>query len=165
MNGTTETLKPASMNAMLSGLGEPSLPAPISWIPNAPGWYLVLLIIAIWLIYRGFKAYRQYQANAYRRMALLELQSLDKDGLRLIPQLLRRTALNAYPRHQVSPLLGSEWEKWLDEQCKNSQFSSQLSGLLATLSYAPNASINESAAHNLIAQTAHWIKHHEVNHD
>ncbi|MEZ9864448.1 hypothetical protein BCU83_14735 [Vibrio breoganii] len=166
MSTTAETLKPTSMNSMMSGLAEPSLPEGISWIPNAPGWYLVIGIIVCFALYRTYLAYRQYQANAYRRMALQELEKLQKssDGLERLPQLLRKTALDAYPRKQVSPLLGEQWEQWLDKQCQGSQFSSQFNGLLASLSYSPNASIDQQQSLGLYTQTAHWIKHHEVRH-
>lgn len=166
MSTTAETLKPMSMNSMMSGLAEPSLPESTSWVPNAPGWYLVAGIILCYALYRTYLAYRQYQANAYRRLALQELEQLQNrtDRLELLPQLLRKTALNAYPRHQVSPLLGAQWEQWLDKQCQDSQFSTQYIGLLASLSYSPNTTIDPQQSQGLYAQTAHWIKHHEVSH-
>ncbi len=166
MSTTVETLKPMSMNSMLSGLAEPSLPENISWIPNAPGWYVVAGIIICVILYRAYLAYRQYQANAYRRMALIELDKLQKhsEGVKQLPHLLRKTALDAYPRSLVSPLLGSQWEQWLDEQCQGSQFSTQFNGLLASLSYSPKVSIDQHQSQGLYTQVAHWIQHHEVNH-
>ncbi|GEA50303.1 hypothetical protein VIN01S_11070 [Vibrio inusitatus NBRC 102082] len=166
MSTTAETLKPMSMNSMMSGLAEPSLPGPISWIPNAPGWYVVIGIFACFAFYRVYLAYRKYQANVYRRMALEELNKLQKctDGIMRLPQLLRKTALDAYPRHQVSPLLGAQWESWLDRQCKGSQFSTQFNGLLASLSYSSNPAIDQQQCQGLYTQAAHWIKHHEVDH-
>ncbi|OBT07949.1 hypothetical protein A9264_05635 [Vibrio sp. UCD-FRSSP16_10] len=162
-----EVLKPVSLNPMLSGLAEPSLPNPISWLPNAPGWYLLVALLICFAVYRGYRLIRQYQVNAYRRLALAELERLKSqpDGFRHLPQLLRKTALCAYPRCDVAPLLGSQWEAWLDLQCKNSHFANEFKGVLASIAYSPNSMIDEHQTIQLIELSAHWIKHHEVAHD
>ena len=54
---------------------------------------------------------RRYQNNAYRRAAIQELTKLDtntQSQLALIPQILRSTALYAFERKQVSPLVSQK---------------------------------------------------------
>ncbi|WP_261817545.1 DUF4381 domain-containing protein [Vibrio gallicus] len=161
------TLKPISLNPMLSELTEPDLPQAVSWLPNAPGWAVVALLILTFVLYRSYLVWRRYQANAYRRMALLELEQLrlKQDGIQQLPQLLRRTALYAYPRRTVSPVIGKQWEQWLDKQCKGCQFATTFSGMLASLAYAPINTYSQPQYQQLIQHIAQWIALHEVDHD
>ena len=83
-----------------------------------------------------------------KQVAALEAQSGDISSFQKLPQLLRRTALYAFPRTEVAPLTGTDWEKWLDDHCTNRQFSTEfstleLSGVLAQLAYSSAATLTE----------------------
>lgn len=171
-NTNLEPLQPANVNPLMATLSEPTLPESISWLPNAPGWYGLLFLLCCWGLYRVYRAFQTYLANTYRRAALVELEQLslaaesgETAQLQKLPLLLRSTALYAFPRADIAPLTGTEWEKWLDKQCPTSQFSSELSGLLAKLAYSPDATIPNETKTALFNNAARWIKHHEVPHD
>ena len=104
--------------ASLQNLNDIVLPETAGWWPLASGWYFLLgllLIILVWFIYTSVK---QRINNRYRRTALHQLQLLAQDinktdkrdsVLRQIPILLKRTALTAYPRRQLASLTGKSW--------------------------------------------------------
>ncbi|RJG42131.1 DUF4381 domain-containing protein [Motilimonas pumila] len=170
-------LQPENVNPLMASLSEPSLPDSISWMPNAPGWYCLLFLLFCLLLHRIYLRVQTYIANTYRRAALVELEQLslesltgERASLERLPQLLRRTALYAYPRAEIAPLTGIDWEKWLDQHCTKRPFSSgfsksELSGVLAQLAYSPAASLTEEKRKAIMENVALWIKHHEVSHD
>lgn len=99
----------------LDRLHDLALPLEVPWWPPAPGWYVVIalsLTAASWL---ALRLWRRWQANAYRRAALKELQALDTPAA--IAELLRRTALAIAPRPVIAELTGPAWLDWLARQC------------------------------------------------
>lgn len=99
--------------ASLENLRDIALPTPIPWWPPAVGWWLVLAFIAIAIAVMLVWAWRTWRANAYRRAALLELKTATT--ITGIAEILKRTALAAYPRSEVASLSGSAWCQWLEE--------------------------------------------------
>ena len=87
------------------------LPPEISWWPLAPGWYFVAVAVLIVLGVLGFRCFKRWRANAYRRAALHELESAS--DLPSIAAILRRTALVAEPRSFVAGKTGASWVEWL----------------------------------------------------
>ncbi len=86
-------------------------PPPVPWWPPAPGWYFVialLVVAAVWLI---VQAWKQWQANAYRREALRELKVANTPVE--IAELLRRAALAIAPRSTIAALSDESWTDWL----------------------------------------------------
>jgi hypothetical protein len=60
----------------------------------------------------------RYRRNAYRRAALAELVNLTNmsgNTLTRLSELLKRTALAAYPREEIASLTGAAWVDWLSE--------------------------------------------------
>lgn len=168
MSKTIESLiteKPG--NPLLSSLREINVPADISWWPQTLGWQLILLLICAYLLYRVGLMLRRYNNNAYRRGAQAELLKLaDELGhLQLMPQILRSTALYAFERDQVAPIIGHKWEQWLDLQCKGSDFSGKYKGLLDQLTYSaqPNIANEQLSAFKL--HILFWLKHHRGKYD
>ena len=177
INTGLEPIQPENVNPLMASLSEPSLPESISWLPNAPGWYWLLFLLFCFTLYRVYLVIQKYLANTYRRAALVELEQLsleaqsgDNTSLQKLPQLLRRTALYAFPRAEVVPLNGKDWENWLDNHCTKRQFSSkfstsELSGVLAKLAYSSAATLTEEKTKAIMENVALWIQHHEVSHD
>ena len=100
------------------------LPDPVGWWPLAPGWWVVLALLAAALCYGLYRAYRLRQHNAPRRYALSELGRYEaeylehRDPVRLgkqVSELLRRSMLAYADRDTVAGLTGEAWLKWLDE--------------------------------------------------
>ena len=69
---------------------------PVSWWPLAPGWWVLLIALAIVTIIAVNRIWNQWKANAYRRSALKGLEMAN--SLAAIDGILKRTALAAYPR-------------------------------------------------------------------
>lgn len=143
-------------------------PPPAPWWPPAPGWYWVLgflLLLAIALLIRAFIS---YQHNRYRREALAELARVDvNDRATAIPriaELLKRTALSAWPRGSVASLTGLPWFAFLDQFGKTKSFSENHGELLENISYDPRTanSLNNTQTEALVRLTRDWIKHHRV---
>ncbi len=156
-------------NYLLEDFVETVAPEPVSWLPATEGWWLVLLLALVAMVARLYGYYRQYQENAYRRHALLWLndrvsKSVD-EGVLQIPALLKSVALAAYDRQEVAELSGAAWEKWLDEQCDQTEFSGACRSMLARVAYQKNSSLSEPERTQLIAQTRLWITQHRRSHD
>jgi hypothetical protein len=90
------------------------LPPAVPWWPLAPGWYAVIALALVAAAWMTLRAWRRWQANAYRREAMRELASLQSSEA--IAELLRRTALAIAPRPEIAQRTGSAWLDWLAAQ-------------------------------------------------
>ena len=91
------------------------LPPAVLWWPLAPGWYVVLGIAIVLVFVLLHRAWKRWRADAYRRAALHELDSIE-DAVAMA-ELLRRTALAIAPRHVIAEKTGAPWLDWLAAQC------------------------------------------------
>jgi hypothetical protein len=98
--------------ASLDNLRDIVVPPPVPWWPPAPGWWLILATLAVLAGWFAVRRWRRYRAAAYRRAALRELAGAT--GVATAAEILKRTALAAYPRTQVASLSGSAWCRWLE---------------------------------------------------
>jgi len=158
--------------ASLQNLNDIVLPATVNWWPLAVGWYFligILFILFTWFVYHSL---RRWYENRYRRVALGELQLLEKNmqkealrdsSLRQIPVLLKRTALCAYPRNQVASLAGKDWHQFLNSKLKSSAFTKSAATTLDTISYSSDklSGIDGRAVAALLNASRHWLKHHQ----
>ena len=88
------------------------VPEPVSWMPATAAWGVLgglLLIILAWqLVALG----RRWRANRYRREALSRLDEIERaasarpEALGSLPELVKITALAAWPRARVAGLSG-----------------------------------------------------------
>ena len=141
----------------LNRLHDLALPPDISWWPLAPGWYVVLGIGIILLLFLIYRAWKQWRANAYRRAALRELGSVEEAAA--IAELLRRTALAIEPRSVIAGLTGPAWPDWLTGQCPENM-PAVVRELLGTGVYTCPAPPQEVAA--LRDYAALWISRHQT---
>lgn len=152
----TEDLSGLDLVGLLGLLKPVPEPQPVSLFPQTVGWLVVgalLLALAGW---RLWKAYAHYRANAYRRQALSEVARCNDDPARLA-EVLRRTALAAYPRNEVARLHGADWLAFLDRTYGGTGFSGGSGSVLAVAPYQkahtdPNATV--------LVQT--WIRTHKT---
>lgn len=152
-------------NDQLDGLVEVPAPDGISWYPQTAGWDILGMLILLLGFYLLAGRFRRYLANAYRRGALAELECIRSAGdYQRVPRLLKRTALYAYPRDQVSHLVGADWEQWLDRHCANTRFSTRLRGQLNSLAYRDDAQLTAPELAELCRQVQLWIRHHQADH-
>jgi len=115
---------------------------PVGWFPFAPGiWFLIALIG--WWSGLGLLCWiAKYRKNAYRREACRLLKSLEvhtsfQEGLRQTNEVLKRTALVAFPRHQVASLWGAEWIQFLQTKTKSLPISGKIAECLASVTVQP----------------------------
>jgi len=128
------------------------LPEAISWWPLAPGWWLLIALIAVGLglLFRLFM--RTRARGAARRHALHQLNELTADFEQHhnavafsghLSELLRRTMLAYAPRHDVAGLTGDKWLAWLDRDLDQPRFQSEAGRKLLELPYrAPSDDVS-----------------------
>ena len=54
-------------NYAIRGIAEVLPPEPVSWIPVTTGWRLLGAAILLWVIYQGYRQYRAWRRDRYRR--------------------------------------------------------------------------------------------------
>ncbi|MCA9416312.1 MAG: DUF4381 domain-containing protein [Candidatus Omnitrophica bacterium] len=99
--------------ASLSNLQDIVVPPPVPWWPPAPGWWFVAAAVLIAGAVLAKRMWRRWKSNAYRREALLEIESAS--SVEAISEILKRAALVAFPRIEVASLSGQGWIDWLSK--------------------------------------------------
>ena len=148
------------------------VPASVPWWPPAPGWYWVLgfvLVLALWLLGKSFI---RWQRNRYRREARAELARQEimlRDpacraaALTAVAELLKRTALTAFPREEVATLTGSAWLEFLNRTGRTIAFTEGNGAVLEYAAYDPRtvAALEESKLNEIVSLVRGWIAHHD----
>ena len=156
----------------LAGLHEIVPPAPVSWLPQTIGWYAALALLVGLAAWVGYCVWRRRRTNRYRVLALARLDEIERllatsdraAALAELPELVKRTALEAYPRAQVASLSGGEWLSFLDRSYSGSGFTAGPGRLLPGLAYDPPAEAGPSGGGEIRELTAllrFWIRRHE----
>ena len=148
--------------AQLRGL---HLPDAINAWPPAPGWWILATIIIALLCGAIYLLNRWLQQNRYRRQAVTQLElladsPLDKprEYLQQLNQLLKQTAITAYPNDDVAGLTGKAWLLFLDSRVNSQGFSQGPGQALAAGPYATEIPELQRPALQALAQQ--WIKQH-----
>ena len=140
--------------ASLENLRDIAVPPPVPWWPPAPTWWIVLAVLAIAVIVVAFRVWRVWRANAYRRAASHELQRTT--SVTGIAEILKRTALVAYPRTDIAALSGSAWCRWLGETGGRSVPDE----VAEALTRGVFDKVNTVNIGEVSAFAADWINHH-----
>jgi len=111
------------------------IPDPVSWWPLAPGWWVVLFILAIGGLWLAATAYRRWKQQAHRRAALRELEHTPPNEL---SALLKRVCLAEFPRDRIASLSGQAWLEFLDQTGGTDLFTQGDGRGLLDLSYNPH---------------------------
>ena len=151
----------------LAQLQDIHLPAEIGLWPPAWGWWVLALLIIAMVSALVFFIKRKISRNAYRTIAIAELNSIHKkygsdqssEYLQNLSIILRRTALSGFGSQFNASLKGNEWLQWLDEQCTktNSQFSQGVGAALLIGPYQKNPEFNRDELHKL---SLIWVNEH-----
>jgi hypothetical protein len=146
----------------LSRLHDIVSPAPVSWWPLAPGWYVVGSAALILLFWCAWRLATWWRRNAYRREALRLLNSLpiDPSSLPKIDELLKRVALSAWPREQVAALNGAAWLAFLDRTAPETRFDKGPGRVLGEASYLPTAPHVD--VRDVLDAAEAWVRLHKV---
>jgi hypothetical protein len=158
----------------LENLFDLVMPSPVPWWPPAPGWFVVSGVVLVLAVWTAWHAWKRWRAAAYRRAALAEWQQLRTQAanpglrevtLRHLPELVKRTAIAAFPRAEVASLSSMEWLRFLDRTGHTDAFTRGRGQLLAELAYDPRAivRIDTTAVEELFSVVRRWIGRHSVS--
>ena len=149
---------------LLALMHEPVMPELVPWLPQTPGWWIVLGWLAAVLLLVAWQIAKRRRRTRYRRDALAELKAIaarrdiDADQVaQHIATVLKRTALAAYPRADVASLHGRDWARFLTESAGNDSTIASAADDLAAAAYRPNA---DPGALSRPAQR--WIRLHRA---
>ncbi len=163
-------LDPMTETALRS-LHDIALPEPISWLPQTWGWVALAELLVIALLSAFLIWLRHYRRNAYRREALHLLDAIEADirnqtsrekGVHELSELLKRTALAAWPRGDVASLTGRAWIERLNANGGDGA----LAVLLDDLEYHNGtdiAALPAETTDELILNSRRWIRRHHVS--
>lgn len=158
MNPKTPAGEPDNLIDLINKLAPPPAPDPVSMVPQTLGWIVLGLIALGLVVWLAWRSYRNWRANAYRRAALVELAACNADPA-AIADILRRTALSAWPREAVASLTGEDWLDFLDQTGGNGGFGDVAGRVLLSAPWRARAA---APSPELAGMAAHWIRHHEV---
>ena len=144
------------------------LPAPISWWPPAPGWWLLAILVVTLIVFSIRWWQRRLAQNCYRAEALQHLDELQLsltneplDQCREILALLRRTAKTAYPQLSIESELTSAMLTRLNQCCATPVFDEEIQQQLGKIPYQKNPEISEKLIQKLRESTRQWLKKHQ----
>ena len=149
---------------LLNLMHELVMPEPVAWLPQTPGWWIVLgwLIAVLFLLAWQFA--RRRRRNRYRRDALAELRSIaaqpelgPEESAQHVAALLKRTALAAYSREDVAALYGRDWAQFLKDSSGNDRQVTAAADMLAAAAYRPDAD-----GADLARPARRWIRLHRA---
>ncbi|WP_084784028.1 DUF4381 domain-containing protein [Marinobacterium aestuarii] len=168
---TTPQVSPAAApihgTPSLEQLRDLQLPAEVGFWPPAPGWWLLAALLLGGLVWAGLWLWRRWQHNAYRRAALKLLnayrQQLQQDDnrqryLTLVAQLLRRTALSAYPQQALAGLTDNAWRQCLIDSSGLDAFNGSAGDALVRGPYQAAIEFDPDAVGQLARD---WIRKHK----
>ena len=146
---------------------------PVPWWPPASGWYWVLGLMIVMLLATLITGLMRWQHNRYRREALAELARQEAalenperrpSALLGLAELLKRTAVTAFPREDVATLTGLKWFAFLDYTARGSRFRDALGATLENAIYDPRTadSLDPQKLHSVVEAIRHWIKFHDT---
>ncbi|WXL24404.1 DUF4381 domain-containing protein [Ectopseudomonas mendocina] len=150
-------------------------PAPVTWWPPAPGWWLlaVLLPVLIWLGLRLFKRLRSRvrseapvdALDPLRQAALAELERLprpyDQDAgpwLQQLNNILKRLCREHYPHSNSHTLSSRAWLAFLDTRCPAAGLTRWM--ILVEGAYKPQCKLDDKAIDGLHQAVSTWIRKH-----
>ena len=140
------------------------MPDPVSLMPMTSGWLILAGYLLAGLILTARHLIKLRRRNRYRREALALLKTIESEqdlcpleSAQQIAALLKRTALAAYPRHEVASLSGSDWAQFLKDSANSDPQVSDAAEMLAGAAYRPDADGRE-----LSAPARRWIRMHRA---
>ena len=156
--------------AETSTIGALMEPDPIKFSFSAPGWYILLGLLLLFLLIYGMISYIKYRKNKYRRDAVEILLNLELSNnsssyfITRVATVLKRVAISSFGREQVGALTGKEWLVYLDRRNRGMQVLAENPRILLTEhlyhSSAKQATVKD--LEELRRTTIQWIKMHRV---
>lgn len=154
------------MDADLQQLKDIHLPHAIHSWPTAPGWmilFLVLAIIAAYLIHVSFSIHRRKKTVKFAHSKLKNLRKLCSENTENInitaevSTLIRRTALYYFNRNDIAGLTGNDWLEFLNQSGNTTQFTDGIGRLLIDAPYSKHVSAENADLTSLFDLTQAWL--------
>lgn len=135
-------------DSLLNQIRDVEAPSVATYI--APGWWLLLLLVAVGLVLLWF-AIRRHRVLLWQRQAQALLDSIQANAgsvstaetLAKCSALSRQIVLAVDERENVASLHGQLWLDKLDAVCGRPEFSQGVGQLLVNQPYQPNPSMGE----------------------
>lgn len=133
---------------------------------EAPGWYLLMVLIGLAImLFWVFLQFKQ-RKNAYRKVAIDDLQAIAKKGydhqlIKEVNIIIKRIVIAHSGKDRIASLGGDKWIDYLNDQCKEASFHKG-DDLLFEKAVYEEASLNEAEVKDLLDRSISWIKEHEV---
>lgn len=126
MTSTEARFEGLNLPQLLDLMHELVMPEPVSWLPQTDGWWVVLgwllaMVAVAALRYRSWRRRNRYRREALAALRQIEAGAADdpRASAVAIAELVKRTALAAWPREQVAALYGQAWAEFLVTTASN----------------------------------------------
>ncbi|GJD65694.1 DUF4381 domain-containing protein [Methylobacterium frigidaeris] len=154
--------------ASLENLRDLALPPPVPLWPPAPGWSILAAGLAAASLVAGWRSWRRYRANAYRREARRQLDAIARrveagrcaGAASELAVVLKRTALAAYPRSAVASLTGPAWLGFLDRTGRTTAFTDGAARGIAEWTFAGDRAVPAAALKAALRDARAWVRAH-----
>ena len=150
----------------LGGLHDIVTPSGFPFWPPAPGVWVLIAALAALLLLQAWRAWLRYRANAYRRIALRELDAVaasaegdGADDVLGVSAILKRVALVSYPRERVASLSGEAWAGFIAAQSRSGV---DVSAITRALEGAFAAREAGTSIRPMIAAAKTWVRRHRA---
>ena len=149
---------------------EVNLPAPVSWLPSTPSWWLLGLGVLVFIGRMAWHWRQRYLCNRYRRMAQHQLSQIrdrlaagDEAAVRELAPLLRATAIAAVGRKTIAGLQGESYAAALQALAPNVDLPF---AALQRFAYAPltDSASSDGETQSVVVAVQQWIQQHRVPH-
>ena len=133
--------------ASLERMHDIIVPDPVGFLPPAPGWYIVFLLLMALLFYLSLQAYSRYKKRQYRRDALQELKRYreqNRESALALLALAKRVGIAAYGRKTVAVLSDEEWWEFMQRHSETlieAPLRDEIRRLLYDERFAPDAAL------------------------
>ncbi|TCU03213.1 DUF4381 domain-containing protein (plasmid) [Rhizobium sullae] len=140
-------------------------------MPQTWGWLVVALALVTAVLLWCAIAYRRWRRNAYRREALKLLGEVaaamgnpdtKEQAVNDLGELLKRTALAAWPREEVAATSGAEWVAFLEAN-GGYDVGEALRTFINGLEYQRGQPMTSALTDELAADARRWIERHHVS--
>lgn len=152
----------------IADLKEIPLPPPVPYTPQTAGWWVLLALVLLAVLWYVVRRLHRWWRNRYRRAAQKELAAIElaladpsqrQQALAAVPALVKRTVLTWAPRDAVAPLSGEAWLGYLDRTLAGEGFVRGPGRQLQMLAYG-SGDMADGDTDALLALLHRWIDDH-----
>jgi hypothetical protein len=138
---------------------------PIPFTMETLGWQFLFVLAGLLIGYLVYLFVLKYRANRYRRTAIQEINSLQKDltAVEFITQCMfwvKQVALQTYGRSQVAALSGDKWVLFLDEKGKSDAFAANKESIFLAIYKGEIPQEKEFDKTEFSTNCINWVRNH-----